>query len=164
MASRPRPWPSAGPKKGTRSTHPIRGGEMRALRKLQREQDPKSKFVFTSELGDTLRGLCRPISAIRTSKTPCVTPSLRRHGSRTSRVNRKAAPLPRCRERGPTMTLRFHWCIPDHPMNRVSADRWASPQAERLRPHLTALRLLRKESATIRNRKVQARIHLIGAA
>src|SRR3977135_23542 len=38
-------------KKGTPSTHPILGDEMRALRKLQREQDPKSPFVFTSERG-----------------------------------------------------------------------------------------------------------------
>jgi len=38
-------------KKGTPSTHPIRGDEMRALRKLAREQDPKSPFVFTSERG-----------------------------------------------------------------------------------------------------------------
>src|SRR5689334_23579919 len=36
-------------KKGTPSTHPIRGDEMRALRRLQREQEPKSAFVFTSE-------------------------------------------------------------------------------------------------------------------
>ena len=36
-------------KKGVPSTHPIRGDEMRALRKLQREQEPKSPFVFTSE-------------------------------------------------------------------------------------------------------------------
>ena len=38
-------------KKGTPATHPIRGDEMRSLRKLQREQDPKSPFVFTSERG-----------------------------------------------------------------------------------------------------------------
>jgi type 1 fimbriae regulatory protein FimB/type 1 fimbriae regulatory protein FimE len=36
-------------KKGSPSTHPIRGDELRALRKLQREQEPKSPFVFTSE-------------------------------------------------------------------------------------------------------------------
>ncbi len=36
-------------KKGTPSTHPIRGDELRALRRLAREQDPKSPFVFTSE-------------------------------------------------------------------------------------------------------------------
>src|SRR3974390_1432188 len=36
-------------KKGSPATHPIRGDEMRALRKLQRAQDPKSPFVFTSE-------------------------------------------------------------------------------------------------------------------
>src|SRR6478752_944222 len=38
-------------KKGTPATHPIVGDEMRALRKLRREQDPKSPFVFTSERG-----------------------------------------------------------------------------------------------------------------
>jgi hypothetical protein len=38
-------------KKGTPATHPVVGDEMRALRKLQREQDPKSPFVFTSERG-----------------------------------------------------------------------------------------------------------------
>jgi integrase len=36
-------------KQGTPSTHPIVGDELRALRRLQREQDPKSPFVFTSE-------------------------------------------------------------------------------------------------------------------
>jgi integrase len=36
-------------KRGTPSTHPIMGDELRALRKLQREQEPKSPFVFTSE-------------------------------------------------------------------------------------------------------------------
>ena len=38
-------------KRGTPSTHPIQGDELRALRKLQREQEPKSPFVFTSERG-----------------------------------------------------------------------------------------------------------------
>ena len=36
-------------KQGTPATHPILGDELRALRRLQREQDPKSPFVFTSE-------------------------------------------------------------------------------------------------------------------
>jgi integrase len=36
-------------KKGTPASHPIRGDELRALRRLQREQEPKSPFVFTSE-------------------------------------------------------------------------------------------------------------------
>jgi integrase len=36
-------------KRGTPSTHPILGDELRALRRLQREQEPKSAFVFTSE-------------------------------------------------------------------------------------------------------------------
>jgi type 1 fimbriae regulatory protein FimB/type 1 fimbriae regulatory protein FimE len=38
-------------KQGTPSTHPILGDELRALRKLQRDQEPKSPFVFTSERG-----------------------------------------------------------------------------------------------------------------
>jgi integrase len=38
-------------KKGTPSTHPILGDELRALRRLQREQEPKSPFVFASERG-----------------------------------------------------------------------------------------------------------------
>jgi integrase len=36
-------------KRGTPSTHPILGDELRALRRLQREQQPRSPFVFTSE-------------------------------------------------------------------------------------------------------------------
>ena len=50
-------------KKGVPSTHPIRGDEMRALRKLQREQDPKSPFVFTSERGSpfTTAGFARMV-------------------------------------------------------------------------------------------------------
>ena len=38
-------------KKGTPSTHPIIGDELRALRRLQREQEPGSPFVFTSQRG-----------------------------------------------------------------------------------------------------------------
>ena len=41
-------------KKGSNAPHPIEGDEMRALRKLQREQEPKSKFVFVSELGSPM--------------------------------------------------------------------------------------------------------------
>ena len=38
-------------RQGTPSTHPILGDELRALRRLQREQEHKSPFVFTSERG-----------------------------------------------------------------------------------------------------------------
>jgi len=38
-------------KQGTPSTHPVLGDELRALRRLQREQEAKSSFVFTSERG-----------------------------------------------------------------------------------------------------------------
>src|SRR5215469_12783908 len=38
-------------KSGSPSVHPLSGRELRALRRLQREQDPESPFVFTSERG-----------------------------------------------------------------------------------------------------------------
>jgi site-specific recombinase XerD len=38
-------------KKGSPSAHPIIGDELRALRRLKREQEPRSAFVFTSERG-----------------------------------------------------------------------------------------------------------------
>jgi len=38
-------------KQGTPSAHPILGDELRALRRLQREQQPSSPFVFVSERG-----------------------------------------------------------------------------------------------------------------
>ena len=38
-------------KNGSPSVHPLSGRELRALRRLQREQEPKSSFVFTSERG-----------------------------------------------------------------------------------------------------------------
>ena len=48
-------------KRGSPSTHPILGDEMRALRRLHREQEPKSAFVFTSERGSpfTTAGFAR---------------------------------------------------------------------------------------------------------
>ena len=50
-------------KQGTPSTHPILGDELRPLRRLQREQEPKSPFVFTSERGSpfTTAGFARMI-------------------------------------------------------------------------------------------------------
>ncbi len=38
-------------KGGVDSVHPLQGDELRALRELQREQEPASGFVFTSERG-----------------------------------------------------------------------------------------------------------------
>jgi integrase len=38
-------------KNGSPATHPLTGKELRALRRLQREQKTKSPFVFTSERG-----------------------------------------------------------------------------------------------------------------
>ena len=41
-------------KNGTPSVHPLTGNEMRALRRLQREQEPRSQWVFVSERGTPL--------------------------------------------------------------------------------------------------------------
>jgi len=38
-------------KQGTPAVHPLRGDELRALRKAHRDQEPPSPFVFTSERG-----------------------------------------------------------------------------------------------------------------
>jgi integrase len=50
-------------KRGSVSTHPVMGDELRALRRLAREQDPKSAFVFTSERGGpfTTAGFARMV-------------------------------------------------------------------------------------------------------
>jgi integrase len=50
-------------KEGTPSTHPIQGQDLRALRRLQSEQEPKSPFVFTSERGSpfTTAGFARMV-------------------------------------------------------------------------------------------------------
>ena len=55
-------------KQGTPSTHPILGDELRALRRLQREQEPKSPFVFTSERGApfSTAGFARMIERVGT--------------------------------------------------------------------------------------------------
>ena len=54
-------------KQGTPSTHPILGDELRALRRLQREQEPKSPFVFTSERGAPFPVLSRTFCWLRFS-------------------------------------------------------------------------------------------------
>ena len=50
-------------KQGSPSVHPILGDELRSLRRLQRDQEPRSPFVFTSERGApfTTAGFARMI-------------------------------------------------------------------------------------------------------
>jgi type 1 fimbriae regulatory protein FimB/type 1 fimbriae regulatory protein FimE len=59
-------------KKGTPATHPILGDELRALRRLQREQAPKSPFVFTSERGGpfTTAGFARIVAGCDPASEP----------------------------------------------------------------------------------------------
>jgi site-specific recombinase XerD len=56
-------------KQGTPSSHPIMGDELRSLRRLQREQEPKSPFVFTSERGApfTSAGFARMVERVGTA-------------------------------------------------------------------------------------------------
>jgi type 1 fimbriae regulatory protein FimB/type 1 fimbriae regulatory protein FimE len=53
-------------KQGNPSTHPILGDELRWLRRLQRDQEPKSPFVFTSERGSpfTTAGFARMVERV----------------------------------------------------------------------------------------------------
>src|SRR5262249_57951706 len=53
-------------KKGSPSVHPIQGDELRALRRLHREQEPRSPFVFTSERGApfTTAGVARMVERL----------------------------------------------------------------------------------------------------
>src|SRR6516164_3944092 len=88
-------------KNGIPSVHPIRGDEMRALRKLRREY-PKDAYVFVSERGGPIGpigcampvgsnsrtmamtpGPCSTTSGTRTSSTRSDTPKWRPTGSRT---------------------------------------------------------------------------------
>lgn len=49
-------------KNGSAAVHPIHGDELRALRRLQREQEPKSPFIFTTERGGPFTGSgCRKL-------------------------------------------------------------------------------------------------------
>jgi Phage integrase family len=90
-------------KSGTPSVHPLQGDELRALRRLQREQQPSS-HVFTTERGGpmtcyatpaatpwpmlaTTLARCRHTSVIGTSSTLCAIPIWHHTGSRTSGAN-----------------------------------------------------------------------------
>jgi integrase len=51
-------------KRGSAAIHPIMGDELRAVRRLQREQDPKSAFIFTTERGSpfTVSGFAKMLT------------------------------------------------------------------------------------------------------
>jgi integrase len=77
-------------KRGTPSTHPIMGDELRALRRLRREQAPRSPFVFTSERAGpfTTAGwngpASKPGSRSRSTRTCCATPAALRWPTRAT--------------------------------------------------------------------------------
>src|SRR5271167_4375004 len=79
-------------KQGSPSTHPIVGDELRALRRLHREQEPKSPFVFTSERGTpfTTGGFARMIdrAATRAKLAIKAHPHMLRHACGYALANR----------------------------------------------------------------------------
>jgi integrase len=79
-------------KKDTPSTHPIIGDELRALRRLQREQQRRSSFVFTSERGApfTTAGFARMVErAGKVAKLPFKPhPHMLRHACGYALANR----------------------------------------------------------------------------
>jgi integrase len=79
-------------KQGTPSTHPILGDELRALRRLQREQEPKSPFVFTSERGApfSTAGFARMVE--RAGREAKLAFKAHPHTTGSSAVSRRSAP------------------------------------------------------------------------
>jgi site-specific recombinase XerD len=72
-------------KSGLPSTHPVLGDELRALRRLQREQTPASPFVFTSERDSpfTTNGFARLVerAGIKAKQPFKVHPHMLRHAT-----------------------------------------------------------------------------------
>ena len=79
-------------KRGTTATHPIPGDELRDLRRLRREQDPKSSFIFVSERGApfTTAGFARMIERLGTDAKFGFTvhPHMLRHACGYTLVNK----------------------------------------------------------------------------
>jgi len=79
-------------KQGTPSVHPIVGDELRALRRLQRDQEPKSSFVFTSERGApfTTAGFARMVerAGVEARLGFKVHPHMLRHACGSALANR----------------------------------------------------------------------------
>ena len=106
-------------KQGTPATHPILGDELGALRRLQREQEPKSAFVFTRPnvaRPSARRALLAWWSALVFPRYPSPRPEITHSGSRcepapatgnekpgtTGRADRKKCVTRRCIRRNPT--------------------------------------------------------------
>jgi integrase len=95
-------------KQGSPSTHPILGDGLRALRRLQREQEPKSPFVFTSERGSpfTTAGFARMVerTGVEAKLGFKAHPHMLRHACGFALANRGTTPAP-CRPTSATRTF-----------------------------------------------------------
>ena len=79
-------------KGGATAVHPLQGDELRALRRLQREQQPTSTFLFTSERGSpfTVAGFAKMIERAGVeAKLPfAIHPHMLRHACGYALANR----------------------------------------------------------------------------
>src|SRR5215468_5924795 len=114
-------------KRGTPSVHPIRGDEIRALRKLRRE-NPTEAHVFVSERGGPISQWVSIISSsasarlrrcrLQSIRTCCGTPAV-------SSSPMTATTLARCNTTSGTRTSNIQCAIPSyHPTDsKISGDR-----------------------------------------
>ena len=138
-------------KQGTPSNHPIRGDELRALRKLQREQEPRSPFVFTSERSSpfSTAGFASLWSALgsrrslrsRPTRTCCDTPAATRWPTRDTipgrcrrisgiRIFNIRCATPRCRQHDSRIFGETEVPAPNRPTKfALDCSQWDSRQA-----------------------------------
>jgi integrase len=77
-------------KSGTPSTHPLNGVELRALRRLQKEQDPRSAYIFVNERGAPFDRA----GSLGWSSAPVGRPNCLSQSTRTCCATRRATPWP----------------------------------------------------------------------
>jgi len=110
-------------KQGTPSTHPILGDELRALRRLQREQEFKSPFIFTSERGApfSTAGLARMVERAGSGFTFKVHPHMLRHACGFKPANDGTIPA-LCKPTSAIRTSNIQCAIPNwrRPGSKIS--------------------------------------------
>jgi hypothetical protein len=132
-------------KNGAASVHPLSGVELRALRRIKRDQEPPSPFVFTSERGAPFttaggatwwRGWASPpSSAFRRIRTCCGMPAV-------SSLPTKAPIHVRCKPISAIATFNTRCATPSCPLQkplaRLTPIGWSNKR--RFRPHVHRVR------------------------
>jgi integrase len=103
-------------KNGSPSVHPLSGVELRALRRLKRDQEPLSPFVFTSERGSpfTTAGWRKMVARLGVAAKLCFKahPHMFRHACGFQLANQGTD----------TRTLQAYLRPSKHPAHRVDGD------------------------------------------